>query len=213
MSFTVSRSLFKLMSVESVMSCSHLILCCPLLLLPSIFPSIRDFSNESALIRWPNCWNFSFIISPSNEYSELISFRLNWFDFLAVQGSLKNLLQHSSLKASILWPSALFMAQLSHAYMNTGKNITLTIWTFVGKVMSLLFNIRFRFVIAFFLRSKHFNFMVAVTIHSDFGPQGNKICHCFHVSHAMIGSQGNKICYCFHVSHEMIGPDAMILVF
>ena len=141
LSITNSRSLLKLMSVESVMSSNHLILSCLLLLLPSIFPSIRVFSNESVLpIRWPKCWSFSFRISPSNEYSELISFRLDWLDLLAVQGSLKSLLQHHSSKASILRCSAFFMVQLLHPYITTGKTIALTRWTFVGKVMSLLFN-------------------------------------------------------------------------
>ena len=136
LSFSISRSLLKLMSIESVMLSNHLILCCPLLL-PSIFPSIRVFSNESTLhIRWPKYWSFS--ISPSNEYSGLISFRMDWFDLLAVSGTLKSLLQHHNLKASILWHSAFFMVQLSHPYMTTGKTIGLTIWTFVGKVMSLL---------------------------------------------------------------------------
>ena len=142
LSFTISRSLLKLMSIDSVMPFNHLILCHhPLLRLPSIFPSIRVFSNESALhIRWPNYWSFNFSIRPSTEYSELISFRIDWFDFLDVQGSLKSLLQHQSLKASVLWCSAFFTVQLSHLYMATGKTIALTRQTFVGKVMSLLFN-------------------------------------------------------------------------
>ena len=136
-----SRSLFKLMSIESVMPSNHLILYRPLLLPTSIFPSIRVFSNESVIcIRWPKYWNFSFIISPSNEYSELISFRMDWLDLLAVQGTLKSLLQHHSSKASILWHSAFFMAQLLQPYMTTGKNIASTRWTFVSKVTSLLFN-------------------------------------------------------------------------
>ena len=125
---------------------NHLILCHPLLLLPSIFPRIRVFSNESVLcIRWPNYWSFSFNISPSNEYSGLISLRMDWVDLLAVQGTLKSLLQHHSLKASILWCSAFFIVQLSHPYMTTGKTIALTRWTFVGKVMSLLLNMLSRF--------------------------------------------------------------------
>ena len=129
------------MSIQSVMPSSHLILCHPLLLLPSIFPSIRIFSNESVLpIRWPKYWNFSFIISPSNEHPGLVSFRMDWFDLLAVQGTLKNLLQHHSSKASILWCSAFLIVQLSHPYMTTGKTIALTRQTFVDKVMSLLFN-------------------------------------------------------------------------
>ena len=128
----------------------QLILCCPLLLLPSIFPSIRVFSNESVLhIRWPKYWSFSFNISPSNEYSELISFRIDWLDLLAVQGALKSLIQNHTSKASILWFSAFFIVQLLHPYMTTGKTITLTRWTFVGKVMSLLFNMLSRLVITF----------------------------------------------------------------
>ena len=134
----------------------HLILCPPLLLLPSIFPSIRLFSNESALcIRWPKYWSFSFSLSPSNEYSGLISFRMDWLDLLAVQGTLKSLLQHHSLKASVLWCSAFFIVQLSHPYMTTRKTVTLTRRTFVSKVMSLLFNKLCRLVIVFLPRSKH----------------------------------------------------------
>ena len=130
------------MSIESVMPSNHLILCRPLLLLPSIFPSIRVFSNESVLcIRWPKYWSFSFNISPSNEHRGLISFRMDWLDLLSVQGTLKSLLQHHSSKVSILRPSAFFLVQLSHPYMTIGKTIALTRWTFVGKVMSLLFNI------------------------------------------------------------------------
>ena len=137
------------------MPSNHLILCLPLLLLPSIFPSIRGFSNESVLyIRWPKYWSFSFSISPSNEYSGLISFRMDWFDLLAVQGTLKSLLQHHSSKASILQCSAFFMVQLSYPYMTTGKTIALTRWTFVSKVMSLLFNMLSRWAIAFLPRSK-----------------------------------------------------------
>ena len=144
------RSLLKLMSVESVMPSYHLVLCHPLLLLPSIFPTIRVFSNQSALhIRWPKYWSFSFSISPSNKYSGVISFRIDWFDLLAVQGTLKSLLQHHNSKALTLQCSAFFMVQLSHPYMTTGKAIALSIWTFVSKVMSLLFNMWCRFVIAF----------------------------------------------------------------
>ena len=139
---TNSWSLLKLMSIVLVMPSNHLILCCPLLLLPSIFPSIRVFSNELVLrIRWPNYWNFSFSISPSNEYSGLISFRMDWLDLLAVQGTLKNLLQHHSSKALILRHSAFFIFQLWHPYTTTGKTIALTKQSFVGKEMSLLFNI------------------------------------------------------------------------
>ena len=135
------------MSIESVMLSNHLILCHPLLLLPSIFPSIRFFSNESALhVRWPKYWSFSFNISPSNEHPGLISFKMDWLDLLAVQGTLKSLLQHHSSKASILWHSAFFVFQLSHPYMTTGKTIALTIWTFVSKVMSLLLNMLSRLV-------------------------------------------------------------------
>ena len=148
-----SWSLFKLMSIELVMLSNHHILCHPHLLLPSIFPSIKVFSNESALcIRWPNYWSFS--ISPSNEYSGLISFRVDCFDLLAVQGTLKSLLQHHSSTASILWHSAFFILQLSHPYMTTGKTLALTRWTFVGKVMYPLSNMLSRFVIDFLPRSK-----------------------------------------------------------
>ena len=134
LSFTISQSLIKLMSIESVMPFNHLILCCPLLLLPSIFPSIRVFSNKSTLhIMWPKYCSFRFNISPSNEYLGLISFRIDWFDLLAVQGTLKSLLQHHSSKASILWCTAFFMVQLSQPYMATGKNVALVSWTFVGK--------------------------------------------------------------------------------
>ena len=149
-----SRSLPKLMFIESVMPSNHLILCCPLLLLPSIFPSIRVFSNESALgIRWPKYWSFSFNISPSNEQPGLISFRMDWLDLLSVQGTLKSFLQHHSSKASILLHSAFFIVQLSYPYMITGKTIALTRWTFVDKVMSLLFNMLSRLVITFLPRS------------------------------------------------------------
>ena len=148
----ISRSLLKLMSIELVTPSNHLILC-PLLLLPSILPSIKVFSNESLLcIRWPKYWSFSF--SPSNEYSRLICFRIDWFDLLAFLGTLESLLQHHHSKASILQHSAFFMAQLSHPYMTSGKTIALTRWTFVGKVMSLLFNMLSRLVILFLPRSK-----------------------------------------------------------
>ena len=148
--------LAQIMSFKSVTPSSHLILCRPLLLLPSIFPSIRVFSNESVLpIRWPNYWSFNFSISPSNEYLGLISFKVNWLDLLAVQGTLKTLLQHHSSKASILQCSAFFIVQLSHPYITTGKTIALTRWTFVGKVMSLLLNMLFRLVVTFLPSSKH----------------------------------------------------------
>ena len=155
LSITNSRSLPRLMSIESVMPSNHLILYCPLFLLPSIFPSIRVFSNESALrIRWPKYWSFSFNISPSNEHPGLISFRMDYLDLLEVQGTLKSLLQHHSSKASILQHSAFFIVQLSYPYMTTGKTIALTRWTFVDKVMSLLFNMLCRLVITFLPRSK-----------------------------------------------------------
>ena len=155
LSFTISQSLLKLMSIELVMPSNHLILCRPLLLLPSIFPSIRVFSNESVLhIRWPKYWSFSFNISPSKEHPGLISFRMDWLDLLAVQETLKSLLQHHSSKASILWHPAFFMVQFSHPYMTIGKSIALTRWTFVGKVMSLLFNRLPRLVITVLPRSK-----------------------------------------------------------
>uniref|UniRef100_A0AC11DYZ6 Uncharacterized protein n=2 Tax=Ovis aries TaxID=9940 RepID=A0AC11DYZ6_SHEEP len=171
LSITNSQSLPKLMSIELVMPSNHLILSCSLLL-PSICPSIRVFSNESGLrIRWPKYWSFSFNISPSSEHPGLISFRMDWLDLLAVQGTLKSLLQHHSLKASILRHSAFFIVQLPHSYMTTGKTIALTRWTFVGKVMSLLLNMLSRFVITFLPRSKRLNFMAEVTICSDFGAQ------------------------------------------
>ena len=141
LSITNSQSLLKLMSIESIMPSNHLILCCPLLLLPSTFHSIRLFSSESVLcIRWPKYWSFSFSISPSNECSRLISFRIDWFDLLTVQGTRKSLLQHHSSKASIFRCSAFFIVQLSYPYITTGKTIALTRWTFVGKVMSQLFH-------------------------------------------------------------------------
>ena len=155
LSITNSQSPPKPMSIESVMPSNHLIFCCPLLLLPSIFPSIRVSSNESALhIRWPKYWNFSFSISPSSEHPGLISFRMDWLNLLAVQRTLKSLLQHHNSKASILWCSAFFIVHHSHPHMTTGKTIVLTRWTFVGKVMSQLFNMLSRLVITFLSRSK-----------------------------------------------------------
>ena len=154
LSITNSRSLPKPMSIESVMPSNHLILCPPLPLLPSIFPSIRVFSNESALfIRWPKYWSFCFNISPSKEHPGLISFRMDWLDLLAVQGTLKSLLQHHSSKASILQCSAFCIVQLSHPYMTTGKTIALTRRTFFDKIMSLLFNMLSRLVITFLPRN------------------------------------------------------------
>ena len=149
LSITNSHSFPKLMSIESVMPSNHLIFCHPLLLLPSIFPSIRVFSNEALCIRWPKNWSFSFNISSSNEHSGLISFRMDWLDLFEVQGTLNSLLQHHSSKASILQCSTFFLVQLSHPYMTTGKTIALTRWTFVDKVMSLLFNMLSRLVITF----------------------------------------------------------------
>ena len=155
LSIASSQSLLKLMSIESVMPSHHLTLCCPLLLPPSIFPSFQVFSDESVLrIRWPKYWNFSFSINPSNEYSGLISFRMDWLDLLAVQVTLKSLLQYHSSKASILRHSAFFIVQFSHPYVTTGKTIAFTRWTFVGKVMSLLFDMLSRLVITFLPRSK-----------------------------------------------------------
>ena len=182
LSITNSWSLPKLMSIESVMPSSHLVLCHPLLLLPSIFPSIRVFSNESVLrIRWPKYWSFSFSISPSNEHPGLISFRMDWLYLLAVQGTLKSLLQYHSSKASILWCSAFFTVQLSHPYMTTGKTIALTTRTFDGKVMSLLFNMLSWLVITFLPRSKCLLISwLQSCICSDFGAQSDfGVWHCF----------------------------------
>ena len=164
------------------MPSNHLILCHPLFLLLSVFPTIRVFPGELALrIRWPKYWSFSFSISPSNEYSGFTSLRIDWVDLLAVQGTLKSLLQHHSSKASILQHSAFFIVQLSHPYMTTGKTIDLTRQTFVGKVMSLLFNMLVWVCHSFSSKEQaSFNFMAAVTICSDLGTQENKICHCFH---------------------------------
>ena len=154
-SFTISQSLLKLMSIESVIPSNHVILCHPLLLWPSIFLSIKVSSNESALcIRWPKYWSLSFNISPTNEHPRLISFRMDWLDLLAVQGTLKSLLQHHSSKATILWCSAFFIVQISHPYMTTGKTIALSRQTFAGKVIYLLFNTLPRFVMAFLPRCK-----------------------------------------------------------
>ena len=201
LSFTNSQSLLKLMSIESVMPSNHLILCHPLLLLPSILPSIRVFSNKSALlIRWPKYWSFSFSISPFNEYSGLLSFRMDWFDLHTVQGTLKSLLHQHSSKASILRCSAFFMVQLSHPYVTTGKTIALIRWTFVGKVMSLLFNMLSRLVIAFLPRSKC---LLISWLQSPsaviLGPKKTKS--------VTVSVVSPSIC------HEVMGPDARILVF
>ena len=197
LSITVSKSLFKIASVESVMLSNHLILCHPLFFLPSILPSIRVFSKESGLcIRWPKYWNISFSISPSNEYSGLISFRVDWFDLLAIQGTLKSLLQHHSSKASILQCSAFFIVQLSHPYITTGKNITLTRKTFVGKVMSLLFNMLSSLVIAFLPRSK-------LLLISWLQSASAVILETCKIKSATVSTVAPSIC------HEVMGPDAM----
>ena len=180
LSITTSRSLLKLMSIKSVMPSNHLILCCLLLLL-SIFPSIRVFSDESVSShQMAKYCSFSFSISPSNEYSGLISFRMDWLDFLAVQGTLKSLLQHHSSKASILRRSAFFIVQLSHPYMTTGKAIALTRWTFVGKVMSLLFNMLSSLVITFLPRSKHLLISWLQSPSAVILEPPKIVCHCFH---------------------------------
>ena len=201
LSITNSRSLLKLMPIESVMLSSHLILCRPLLVLPPIPTSIRVFSNESTICtRWPTYWSFSFSISPSDEHPGLISFRTNWLDLLAVQGTLKSLLQHHSSKASIFWCSAFLTVQLSHPYMTTGETIALTRWTFVGKVMSLLFNMLSRLVITFLPRSKRlFISWLQSPSAVILEPQKIKSDTVSTVSPS--------------VSHEVMGPDSMILVF
>ena len=201
LSITNAQSSPKPMSIESVMPSNHLILCRPLLLLPSIFPSIRVFSNESALcMRWPKYWSFSFNISPSNEHPGLISFRMDWLDVLAVQGTLKSLLQHHSSKASILRHSAFFTVQLSHPYMTAGKTVALTRWTFVDKVMSLFFNMRSRLVITFLPRSK-------CLLISWLQSPSAVILEPRKIKSATVSTVSPSIC------HEVMGPDAMILVF
>ena len=197
LSITNSQSPPKPMSIESVMPSNHLILCRPLLLLSSIFSSIRVFSNESALhIRWPKYWSFSFNISSSNEHPGLISFRMDWLDLLAVQGTLKSLLHHHSSKALILQCSAFFIVQLSHPYMTTRKTIALTRWTFVGKVKSLLFNMLSRLVITFLPRSKHL-------LISWLQSPSAVILEPKKIKSATVSP---SIC------HEVMGPDAMIFV-
>ena len=169
------------MSIELMMPPNHLIHCHPHLLLPSIFPSIRVFSNKSTLrMRWPKYWSFSFKISPSNEHPRLISFRMDWLDLLAVQGTLKSLLQHHSSKASILCCSAFYIVQLSHPYMTTGKTIALTRWTFVDKVMSLLFNTLSRLVITFLPRSKHLLISWLQSPSAVILEPRKIVSHCFH---------------------------------
>ena len=183
------------------MPSNHLILCRPLLLLPSILPIIRVFSSESVLcIRWPKYWSFNFSISPSNGYSGLISFRIDWMDLLAVQETLKSLLQHYSSKVSILWHSAFFIVQLSHPYMTTGKTIALIRQTFVGKVMFLLFNLLSRLIIAFLPRSKH---LLVSWLQSPFA----MILEPKKIKPLTVSIVSSSIC------HEVMGPDAMILVF
>ena len=177
LSITNSQGLLKFIPIRLVMPSNHLILCCPLLLPPSIFPSIRVFSNESALhIRCPKDWSFSFSISPSNEYSGLTSYRMDWIDLLAVQGTLKSLLQHHSSKAPILQHSAFFIIQLSHPYLTTGKTIALTRWAFFGKAMSLLFNMLSSLVITFNFLISWLQSPSAVILE----PPTNKVSHCFH---------------------------------
>ena len=181
LSITNSQSLLKLTSIESAIPSNHLILCHPLLLLPSIFPSIRVFSSESVLhIRWPKYWSISFSISPSSEYSGLISFRIDWIDLLAVQGTLKSLLQHHSSKTSILQRSVFFTVQLSHPYLTTRKTIALNRWIFVGKVMSLLFNMLSRLVIAFLPRSKHLLISWLQSASAVILEPKKIVCHCLH---------------------------------
>ena len=189
------------MSIESLMPSNHFVLCRPLLLPPSIFPSIWVFSNEAALrIRWPKYWSFSFNISPSNEYSGLISFRIDWFDLLAVQGTLKSLLQHHSSKASILHCSAFFMVELSDPYMTTGKTIGLAMWTSVGKVISLLFNTLSRFVMIFLPRSKRL-------LISWLQSPSAVILEPPKTKSVTVSIVSPSIC------HEVMGPGAMISIF
>ena len=201
LSITNSWNLLKLMSIELMMPSNYFILCCPLLLLPSVFPIIRVFSNESALhIMWPKYWSFSLSISPFNEWSGLISFRIDWLDLLVVQGTLKSLLQHHISKASILWCLAFFMVQLSHVYMTTGKTIALTIWTFISKVMSLLFKMLSRLVIAFLPRSKR---LLISWLHLP----SAVILKAEKIKSVTVSIVSPSICY------EVMGPDAMIFIF
>ena len=202
LSITNSWSLLKLVSIDLLMPSNHLILCCPLVLLSSTFPSIKVFSNESVLcIRWPKYQSFGLSISPSNEYSGLISFRMDLLDLLAVQGTLKSLLQHHSSKASILQHSAFFLVQLSHPYMTTGKTIALIKWTFVGKVMSLLFNMLSTLVITFLLRSKRL-------LISWLQSPSTMILEPKKIKSAYV-----SIVFLSIVCHEVMGPDVMILLF
>ena len=200
LSITNSWNLLKLMSIESVMPSNHLILCHPLLLPPSIFPSIRVLNESVLCIRWPKHWTFSFSIRPSNEYSGLISFRIDWLDLLAVQETLKSLFQHHSSKASILQCSTLFIVQLSHPYVTTGNTTALSRGTFVGKVMSLLFNIPSRLVITFLPRSKRL-------LISWLQSPSAVILETPQIKSVTVSTISPSIC------HEVIGPDATILVF
>ena len=183
------------MSIESMMPSNHLILCYPLLLLPSVFSSIRVFSKSAVHIRWPKSWSFSFSTSPSNEYSRLISFKIDWFDLHAFQGTLKSLLQHHNSKASICQYSTFFIVQLSHPYMTTGKTIALTLWTFVSKVISLLFNtikVSYSFPV---WKGSSYNFMATVTIHSEFRAQEEESSHCFHLFPFYLPSSDGTRCH------------------
>ena len=200
LSITNFRSLLKLISINSVMPSNHLFCCHLLFLPPSIFPSIRIFSKSVLCIRWPKYWSFSFSISPSNEYSGLFSFKMDWLDLLAVQRTLKSLLQHHSSKASTLQCSAFFMVQFSHPYMTTGKTIALTKWTFAGKVMFLVFNMLSRLVITFLPRSKH---LLISRLQSP---------SAVILEPLKIKSHAVSIVSPF-IYHEVMGPDAMILVF
>ena len=231
LSFTISQSLLRLMSIESVMLSNHLVLCHPFLLLTSIFPSIRVFSNESALhIRWPKYWSFIFSISLSNEYSGLISFRIDWLDLLAVQRTLKSLFQHHSSKASILWCSAFFMVQLLHPYMTTGKTTALTRWTFVSKVMSpLFFFFIFKlYIIVLVLPNIKMNppqvymcvrFLICCLGLSVFLPRSKQLLISWLQSLSGVILEPKKIksvtvsTFSPSICHEVMGPDAMILVF
>ena len=200
------------MSIESVMPSNHLILCCPLLLLPSVFPRIRVFSNESALpIRWPKYWSFSFNISPSNEHSWLISFRMDWLDLLTVRGTLKILFQHHSSK-TVVRHSAFFIVQLSHPYMTTGKTIALTRWTFVGKVTSLLFNMLSRLVITFLPRSLLISWLQSPSA-VILEPPKNKVCHYFHCLSIYLPWSAGTGCHDLNVLNVELQANFFTLLF
>ena len=204
MSFIISQSLFKFMSIESVMLSNHLILCTPFSFCLQSFPASGRFPVSqlltSSCIKWPKYWSFSFSISPSNEYSGLISFTIDWFDILVVQGTPKSLLQHHNSEASVLQRSVFFMVQLSHPYMTIGKTVALTIWTFIGKVISLLFNMLSRLVIAFLPRSKHL-LISWLQLPSTVILESKKI------------KSATTYTFSLSICHEVMGPDAMILVF